>query len=235
MKYTYDFHIHTALSPCGHEDMSPSNIVNMAKLLELDAIAITDHNSSENIAPIMEIARGEGILVIPGMEIETREEIHVVCFFSTLSGVYNMQEIVYKGLPQIENREKIFGEQLIFDKENRVVGKNTRLLSTAVNISIDELFNICKDLGGVAVPAHIDRPSYSILSNLGEIPTNLGVTAVEISKYVDDKDTYCNRYQEYRVLQSSDAHDLESLVYNHGQIELEELTVEAVLKYLKGM
>lgn len=234
MKCYYDFHIHTALSPCGHVDMSPNNIVNMAKICDLNAIAITDHNSCENVKAVMEVASEQGIIVVPAMEIETREEIHVVCFFSEVTDVYNVQEIIYGTLPNIKNRTNIFGDQLIFDENDSVVGENDRFLSTAANLSIDELFNICEKLGGVAVPAHIDRPSYSILSNLGLIPDQLPVTTVEVSKYVDDFDKYRQEYRALNVIQSSDAHDLEAMVFQHRFIEVEELSVQGIINYLRG-
>lgn len=233
MKYTYDFHIHTALSPCGHDEMSPHNIVNMAKLLNLDVIAITDHNTCENVQSVMDVAKEEGILVVPAMEIETREEIHVVCFFSSLDDVYNMQNVIYDNLPDIINPVKIFGEQLIFDSNDEVVSKNTRFLSTAANISIDQVFKICGELGGVAIPAHIDRPSYSIISNLGLIPENLGATTLEISKYAEDISYYRQHYSPMKIIQSSDAHDLESMVFNHDTIELSELSLKGIVEYFK--
>lgn len=231
--YKYDFHVHTALSPCGHEDMTPNNIVNMAKILELDAIAVTDHNSCQQVQSIMNLGKEQDILVIPGMEIETREEIHVITLFDGLDNVYNMQNIVYDHLPPIKNKTKIFGEQLIFDEEDEIVGKNERFLSTAVNLSIDDLFRICDDLGGVAIPAHVDRPSYSILSNLGLFPEELQITTIEVSKYVNYEEEV-KRYPQYRVIQSSDAHDLESMVYPQQRLELGELTIRDVLDKLKS-
>lgn len=229
---TYDFHVHTALSPCGHEEMTPNNIINMAKILELDAIAITDHNSCENVEAVMEVGQQNDILVIPGMEIESREEIHVVTFFDDIKNVYNMQKIVHDHLPPLKNKSKIFGEQLLFNKEDEVIGHYDRFLATATDLSIDEICQLCKDLGGVAIPAHVDRPSYSILSNLGLFPEELQITTIEVSKYVS-YEAMVNKYPQYRVIQSSDAHDLESLIFPHQHIEIQDLTRADILSLLK--
>lgn len=232
-KCTYDFHIHTALSPCGHEEMTPNNIINMAKILELDAIAITDHNCCENVQAVMEVGAEQGIVVIPGMEVESREEIHVVTFFDDIKNVYNMQDVVKNHLPALKNKERIFGQQLLFNAEDEIVGKYDRFLATATDLSIDDIFRICKELGGVALPAHIDRPSYSILSNLGLFPEDLEITTIEVSKYADFTKIK-EQYPAYKVIQSSDAHDLESLIFPHQTIEVAGVDTQSIMEYLSS-
>lgn len=228
MKLTYDLHIHTALSPCGDNNMTPNNIVNMAQLNELDVIAITDHNTCENVEPIMQLARNSELIVIPGMEVETREEIHIVCLFSNLESAYKMQEIVYKNLPPIHNQSKIFGEQLLMNTNDDVIGKMDRLLVQATELSLNELFKWVQTLKGAFIPAHIDRPSYSIISNLGMIPSNINIQTLEISRHTQ-YDSYKKIYPNYSILQSSDSHELGYIGICKQQLEVETKSIQGVL------
>lgn len=231
MKYAYDFHIHTALSPCGDDDMTPNNIVNMALLKELDIIAITDHNSCENVKAVLEVAKGTDLVVIPGMEVETSEEIHMVCLFSDLDSAIRMQDLVYQHLPPLENRAHIFGKQLIFNKEDDVIGENSKLLLTATSLSIYDIVAYVKQFNGVAYPAHIDRSSYSILSNLGWIPEDLDIQAIEISKNANFEKTEL-KYKQYKIIQSSDAHYLTDIFEREQFLELESKSINEVIKLL---
>lgn len=231
MKLTYDFHIHTGLSPCGSEDMTPNNIVNMSILNQLDVIAITDHNSCENIESVMKVAKDTDLIVIPGIELETREEIHIICLFDCLDNVYKVQKEIYDNLPKIKNKEKIFGRQLLYDAEDEIIGTNDKLLSFATELSIDYVFKLVKSNNGVAIPAHIDRPSYSIISNLGIIPDNLNISTVEISQYADYNE-YLKKYNNYKIIQCSDAHDLGYVGICNRQLEVTEKTIQAIISSL---
>lgn len=229
MELKYDFHIHTALSPCADRSMTPNNIVNMALLNELDVIAITDHNSCENVEAVMEVAKDLGILVIPGIEIETKEEIHIICLFPNIQKAKVVQEIVYSKLPNIKNNNKYFGEQILLNSEDDIVGSIDRLLTGAVNLSINELFDLIQEQKGAFMPAHIDRPSYSLISNLGMIPANLNLSSLEISRHVSYED-YKKRYLEYNLFQSSDSHDLGYIGTCNRVIEVQERTIKAILE-----
>lgn len=231
MKVTYDFHIHTALSPCGDITMTPNNIVNMALLNGLDVIAITDHNSCDNVRAVMEVAKGTELLVIPGMEVETKEEIHVVCLFSSLDDVYNVQKEIYKRLPRQKNSEKIFGEQLILNAQDEIVGRLDNLLTFAADLSIDDLQDLVATYKGAFIPAHIDRPSYSIISNLGMIPKNMQLSTLEISRFAD-YEVYAQKYDNYLLLQSSDAHDLGYIGICERQIEVLDKTAQSIIRAL---
>lgn len=231
MKYAYDFHIHTALSPCGDNDMTPNNIVNMALLKELDIIAITDHNSCENAAAVMKVAEGTDLIVIPGMEVETSEEIHMVCLFPDIVSANHMQEVVYNHLPPLENRVSIFGEQLILNEEDDIVGENKRLLLTATSLSIYDVVKYVRQFNGVAFPAHIDRSSYSVLSNLGWIPEDLDVHTLEVSKNADLEKSKLN-YSKYNVIRSSDAHYLPDIFEREQFLDLEFKSISQVIKLL---
>lgn len=231
MKFKYDLHIHTALSPCGADDMTPNNVVNMALINDLDIIAITDHNTCGNVEAVMKVARGMDLMVIPGIEVETREEIHVVCLFSEIHDVYNVQDVVFAHLPRRRNNTKIFGKQLLLNEEDDIIGEEARLLSFATDLSIDDLFNIVERHNGVMIPAHIDRPSYSVISNLGMIPENLKITTLEISRH-SSLEEYAKKYPSYRLLQSSDAHDLGYIGIANQYLELDDISGDTVIKSL---
>lgn len=235
MKLKYDFHIHSALSPCALNEMTPNNIVNMAIISELDVIGITDHNSCKNAEAIVNIAKSRGLIVLPGMEVESKEEVHVVCLFPATSDVYNMQELVYDQLPRIPNKKKVFGEQLILNQEDDIIGHEERLLSFATGLSLEQVINYTMQHNGVAFPAHIDRPSFSILSNLGTIPENISVHNLEISRFADYTD-YLHKYKKYRILQSSDSHELGFIGICERHLELPDdmdINSKTIIQYLR--
>lgn len=222
MKLVYDFHIHSALSPCALEEMTPNNIVNMALISGLDVIAITDHNSAKNIQSIIEVAENGPLIVIPGMEVESREEIHILCLFPNLSDVLHMQELVYANLTMLKNKPKVLGNQLLFDEEDEIIGTEDQLLSFATKLSFESIIKKTNEFGGIAIPAHIDRPSYSVISNLGMIPDNNLLTCVEISQYADFR-SYAEKYNRYRLLQSSDSHELGYIGVCKRTLEIDDL------------
>jgi len=237
MKYYVDMHIHSALSPCADNDMTPNNIINMALVKGLDIIAVTDHNSAENTQALAKCAENSGILAIPGMELETREEVHVLCLFPDLEKVMKMQELVYKAMPSMENREDIFGEQIILDEKDNVKGKLKRMLLVAVDMSIEEVFFTVNNLNGVIVPAHIDRDSYSIMSNLGMIPDEININYLEISKECNLK-YYLGlnpKLGRFNFIKSSDAHHLGDILEKEIFIELAEKSTECLISNLKGI
>ena len=210
MKYYYDLHIHTALSPCGDNDMTPNNLVNMALLKGLDIIAVTDHNSSENVEAVMRIGTKRDIIVVPGMEIETAEEIHVVVLFGDTESLMAVRNEVRSRMSGIKNREEIFGEQRILDESDEITGVVEELLITASSLTIEEVFAMTEQAGGVCILAQVDRDSHSVLSNLGLIPEDLPVKNIEISKNCD-RSIFLEEHpglSAYGILCSSDAHYL---------------------------
>ncbi len=235
-EYYYDLHIHTALSPCAEEEMTPNNIVNMAMLKGLDFIAITDHNSAGNVKAVMECAEGKDIVVIPGMEVESMEEVHLLCLFPTLEAVQNMGNLVSSHLPGIKNRPEIFGEQKVYDKNDKIIGSEPKLLVTATALSLDKLKRETENMGGVIIPSHIDRNSYSILSNLGFIPRELNFTTVEISTNTKKEKllTIYPYLEEYRAIYNSDAHCLGNISEAEYSIFLEEKSIECMLDVLSS-
>ncbi len=236
MKFAVDFHIHSALSPCGDEDMTPCNIVNMAVLKGLDIIAVTDHNSCANLPAVMEAARENGLMVIPGMEVQTKEEVHILCLFKKLEGAMKFSEIVYNSLPDIKNNEEIFGRQLIFNSSDEIVGKEDRLLLSSTILSVNDVFVLARGLGGICIPAHVDRQSYGIIVNLGFIPPGLNVKTIEISKKSTTEAIYSKHpfLNKYKYIVSSDAHYLQDISEREFFIELSDLSISELFDVLDG-
>ena len=234
MELNYDFHLHSCLSPCGDNDMTPYNLVNMAKIMGLDVIALTDHNTCLNCPAAMKAGEEAGILVIPGMELCTDEEVHVVCLFPDLENALRFSAYVRERIPPVENREKIFGEQLIMDDKDNVIGKENLLLTTAADVSLDKVPSLVKEYGGICFPAHIDRTSYSVISNLGMIDEYMGFDIAEITPQAD-KDDYIKRFPflgEINILSSSDAHYLENIGSAGGKINVTEPIIDKILSEL---
>ena len=208
-----DLHIHTCLSPCAELEMLPEFIVEQAQLLGLEIIAVTDHNSAENVAAVVNAARGTGVTVLPGMEVQTREEVHLLALFDTLEQVASWQEQVYASMPPLKNDEAVFGEQLVLDADGEPAGYLDRLLLTSTSFSVEEVVQRVSDLDGLCVPAHVDRTAYSIISNLGFIPPELDVVGVEISYNVGPVEAR-RRFPQlarYTLVASGDAHRLQEM------------------------
>ena len=234
MELNYDFHLHSCLSPCGDNDMTPYNLVNMAKIMGLDAIALTDHNTCLNCESAMKVGKEAGVLVIPGMELCTDEEVHVVCLFPQLENALAFSEYVRERIPPVENRPKIFGDQFIMDERDNIIGQENLLLTTAANVSLDKVPEIMKEFSGVAFPAHIDRSSYSVISNLGMIDEYMGFNVAEITKNAD-KNEYIKKYpvlEKMHILTSSDAHYLENIGSAGGKINADSLEIDKILSIL---
>lgn len=233
MKYYYDFHLHSCLSPCGDNDMTPYNLVNMAKILGLDIIALTDHNSCQNCASAIKVGKEIGLTVIPGMELCTSEEVHVVCLFPELDNAMAFSDYVLSTVPPVKNRAEIFGDQRIMDDTDGIIGEQELLLTTASSVSIENVTELVNRHGGICYPAHIDRSSYSVISNLGMITPEMNFSAVELTEKADINE-YKTKYpiiDSMKITTSSDAHYLENMREAKYTIELEEPTAKAVIEY----
>lgn len=234
MEFAVDFHIHSALSPCGDEDMTPGNIVNMALLKGLDIIAVTDHNSCANLPAVLDVAKENGLMVIPGMEVQTKEEVHILCLFKRFEGAVKFAEIVYNSLPDIRNSEEVFGSQLVFNSKDEIVGKEDKLLLSSTVLSVNDVFVLVRGLGGICIPAHVDRPGFSIIANLGFIPPNLKVKTIEISKR-NTPEAVLKKYpflDKYQHIISSDAHYLQDISEREFFVELDCLSVSELFDKL---
>ena len=213
IKLYYDLHIHSCLSPCGDDDMLPSNIVGMAVLKGLDVIALTDHNSCKNCPAVIELAKEYGITAIPGMELTTSEEVHVVCLFPSLEKAMSFDSFVHEKLTPIKNDEKIFGKQQICDKDDTITGTEEFLLINATEITFDEVFDVVSGFGGIMIPAHIDKSANSLISNLGFIPPDSKFTCAEV-KHTGFLDKLCEQHsylKNCKIISDSDAHYLENI------------------------
>ena len=180
-RLSYDLHLHSCLSPCGSEDMTPSNIAAMCALKGLDVIALTDHNSGKNCPALAACAaQYEHLTVLAGMELCTTEEVHVLCLFPTLERAMAFDALVHDTLPPVQNRPDIFGEQTIVDENERVLGEEPLLLIAGSSIGFDDVHERVAAAGGIMIPAHIDRPSNSLLSQLGFVPPDSAFHCAEL-------------------------------------------------------
>ena len=179
--YKADLHIHSCLSPCAELDMSPRAIVEKSLEVGVDIIAVCDHNSAENVEAAIRAGARFGLVVLPGMEINSREEAHILAVFERASEALVMQEIIYNNLKG-SNSPEIFGEQVVANEDDEVEGFNDRLLIGAAELGLYEITEEIHRLGGLAIASHIDRPSFSIISQLGFIPKDLKLDGVEISR-----------------------------------------------------
>ncbi len=232
-----DLHIHTCLSPCASLDMTPMKIVKEACAKGLTIIAITDHNSAENTGAVMAAARETGLSIIPGMEITTSEEAHIVALFGEAESALSMQELVYKNLQRGENDEELFGIQVVANESDEVEGINKRLLIGATDLGLDEVVAEIHDRRGLAVAAHIDRQSFSVVSQLGFIPEGVRFDAVEISKGMglnEIQDPFGKR-SLFPVITASDAHCLEEIGASPTHFQIAYPGMDELALALKGI
>jgi PHP family Zn ribbon phosphoesterase len=208
-----DLHIHTVLSPCAEDEMTPHNIIRTALLCGLDAIAITDHNSTGNLRSFVEAARGTDLKVIPGVEIQTQEEVHVLGLFKNVEDAEGFGSKLYMYLPDMMNKRDYFGPQFFVDAEDNIIGEEERMLLNSTSLRVEDAFALITEYGGLGICAHVDRPSFSIIGQLGFIPVNLPVAAVEVSWRISQDDA-AREYaflSHYPVISSSDAHRLNEI------------------------
>lgn len=242
-RFRYDFHVHSCLSPCGDADNTPNNLAGMACLNEIQLMALTDHNSSRNCPAFFSAARRYGVIPIAGMELTTAEDIHVVCLFETLEEALAFNDEIDSRRIRIKNREDIFGEQLILDEQDNVIGREEDLLINATDIALDEVPALVENYRGISYPAHIDRQANGAIETLGDFPHYVGFHIAELNDRANKED-YVSRYglEGLRILCSSDAHYLHQLREGdeNDSIEIdvdsdnEELVRKQLFKSLRG-
>lgn len=228
-----DLHIHTCLSPCGSNEMLPTAIVKEAKKRNLDVIGICDHNSVENVEAVRKAGQKQAQAVIAGVEITSREEVHILGLFDNDEALQDIKRMIDQNL-RGENDEKAFGEQLIVDETDRIIGSNGRLLIGATELSVEDIVDAIRDLGGLAIASHVDRESFGILGQLGLIPSGLRLDALELSA-----SAIAGRkklYQEYDLpfVTSSDAHYLDDIGRSCTSFFMKKVSVEEIRKALQG-
>ena len=233
-RFAFDLHMHSCLSPCGGEDNTPANLAGMCSLAGLDVVALTDHNTAGNCAAFCRAAERYGLLALPGMELTTSEEVHVVCLFSDLAAAEGFGALVRTRLPGVKNKAAIYGPQVLMDETDRVLGEEDAFLAGATDLGIYEAAALARSFGGLAYPAHIDRPSFSLLANLGLWDPDMGFPLAEVSQSCPPELFTRPDLQGVRHITASDAHYLDQIMDAHQYMELPERTPKAVLDWLQG-
>ena len=229
-----DLHIHSVLSPCADLDMSPENIVARAKTQKLDFIAVTDHNSTRNFEAVQKAASRENIFVLPGCEVNTSEEIHVLVFFPDTKAMNEFQQYIDRHLPTIANHPRLLGYQVLVDEHSNITGYEETYLGSALDASIDDIEKRVHELDGIFIPAHVDRHVTSIYSQLGFIPEGLRFEALQISKKVNEADVRAAHSitAEINVVKFSDAHYPENVGEVCTIFEMQEISFSEIKKAL---
>lgn len=212
--FTADLHVHTLLSPCAEIEMTPRNIIRHARQYGIDIIAVTDHNAGDNAQAMFDAARKTDIHILPGMEVETKEEIHVLILFDELKDAAVWQKYVQAHLPDVKNNDSKFGAQFIVDHEDNLISIKEQMLLMPTDVSLEEMTAAAEEYGGLIIASHIDRPSYSILSQLGFVPEGVVLHAVELSKTAkfDNIPAYYPSIMKYPIITSSDAHTIDDFL-----------------------
>jgi len=231
-----DLHIHTVLSPCGGLDMSPVNIIRQALIKKLDIIAITDHNSTAHCRIAQEIGKKSGLTVLAGAEINSKEEIHCLTFFENIDKAELFQRYIDENLTVIENNPEIFGCQYVVDENENILKQENRLLVASLRTGIDDISDRVFELNGLFIPAHINRRTNSLYSQLGFMPPSMKADALEISRY-RDYETFLDEHPEisdYCLITNSDSHALEQIGAGNTEYYLEKPVFKEVVLALRN-
>ncbi|WP_020611743.1 PHP domain-containing protein [Sediminispirochaeta bajacaliforniensis] len=222
MKFRADLHIHSCLSPCGSLEMSPARIITEAEAAGLDLLALTDHNCARNLRAFDHAARKSNITPIFGIEVNSIEEAHVLCLFPTVKQAEELGDFIENRLPQIPNNPDLFGDQVYVDEHEFILGEVEVSLLQGAEITLEELLKEVKERGGLFIPAHIDRPSFSVVSQLGFLP-RLDYSAVECVTWPPVIDT-----ADYCVITDSDAHYPQDIAKRSFTFEADSPTFEGL-------
>lgn len=228
-----DLHVHTCLSPCTELDMSPSRILSAAEGKEIDILAICDHNSTENSAAVMNAAKEKNIHIIPGMEVTSQEEVHVLALFDDIENALKLQEHVYEHLPG-ENDTEAFGMQVIVNEKEEVLGFNEKLLIGATTIPLEEVIRLIRYFDGISIASHVDREAFSIIGQLGFVPEGLALDALETSPNTTIDEAKKKYSYDYPITCSSDAHYPDDIGKGFTSFLLKAGTVAEIKKALKN-
>jgi len=224
-----ELHVHTVLSPCAGVEMIPPLIVQTALAHGLNLIAVTDHNASENASAVIQAAQGEDLTVLPGMELQTQEDVHVLCLFDTLKQLYELQAIVDDNLPDIKNNIEFFGEQFIVDASGEFIRRKEQLLITGTNLSFEKAYHTVNDLDGLFIPAHVNRQAFGLIYHLGFVPPDLQLDALEISRHIslEKAPQEFPQIKGYPLIQSGDVHYLDDFL-GVNQFVVEKPTIAEI-------
>ena len=226
MKLFYDFHIHSCLSPCGDNDSTPNNIVNMALIKGLHVIALADHNTGKNCPAAMAVGKKNGLVVLPAMELTTSEDIHILCLFERYEDLEKLETYIQKTRLRIRNKPEIFGHQFIMDENDEIVGEEENLLIVSGGVSVEEVAALVKGFGGIPVPAHIDKQSNGLVGVLGAFDYGLGFELIEST---------LDSGVKLPQITNSDAHYLWDIAEAEHFIEAESCSARGVFAALREM
>lgn len=209
-----DLHVHTLLSPCAAVEMTPRNIIRHAQSAGIDIVAITDHNAGDNVAAALRCAAGTDVAVVPGMEVQTREEVHLLTLFGKMREFAKWCDFVSHHRSSLQNDDQKFGAQFVVDEADELVRIEKNMLLASTDLSVEEVAGQVADMGGITIAAHVDRPSFSLLSQLGFIPPESGLDAVEVSRNmrVDQARSRFPAIGSLPVISSSDAHTIDDFI-----------------------
>jgi len=232
--YRAELHIHTVLSPCASIEMIPPLIISEAEKKHIDIIAITDHNSISNIQAVMDASQGSQVTVIPGIELQTKEEIHSLCLFDTMAQAKAFHARIEPSLPDIMNDSDFFGEQFVVDETGEFIRRENRLLISSANISISEAYIEVQRLGGLFIPAHVNRSTYGLLPVLGFVPQDIDLEIMEISKHLNPEHILKKfpQLKGYKIIQNGDAHFLNEIM-GFNEFMMEKITIDEIIKAIK--
>ena len=231
MNFFADLHIHSCLSPCGDNDMTPGNILGMAAVKGLDIVAISDHNAARNLPAAQKIADAYGLLLVPAIEITTKEEVHMLGYFPDVETAVDFGAMLKEHLPPKKNKPAFFGEQLVMDEDDQVIGQEDALLIGATDMPLEECAARVRQVGGVPVPAHINRGNNGLLVNLGFMPSAPAFTTVEVWRHLPCP---LEPLENKHVLHSSDAHYLGDIQEPDFSLRLPEKSVAALLNWMRS-
>lgn len=242
IEFTYELHLHSCLSPCGDDTMTPNNIAGMAMLNGVQIAALTDHNTTKNCPAFFEACAKVGVIPVAGMELTTAEEIHMVCLFATLEEAMAFGSVVSEHRMKIKNRPDIFGEQQILDGEDELIGIEEDLLIAATDLDLDSAAELVHQMGGACLPAHVDKQASGLIGILGMFPPTPVFRAAELHD-MGNREEYLQKYPEMRdlvILQNSDAHALDQMNMDPPKLALEvnetdpETVRQALIAHLRG-
>lgn len=242
VELTYELHLHSCLSPCGDDTMTPNNIAGMAMLNGVQIAALTDHNTSRNCPAFFEACAKVGVIPVAGMELTTAEEIHMVCLFATLEEALAFDAVVCEHRMKIKNRPDIFGEQQILDGDDELIGIEENLLIAATDLDLDSAAELVHRMGGACLPAHVDKQANGLIGILGMFPPTPVFYAAELHS-MENRAEYLDKYPEMRslvILQNSDAHALDQMSLDPPKLALavndtdDETVRRALIAHLRG-
>jgi PHP family Zn ribbon phosphoesterase len=234
-QFRADLHVHTVLSPCAEVEMIPPLIVETAVELGIDLIAITDHNSTANIRAVQKAARKTSLTVLPGMELQTKEDIHSLCLFDTIDQAEDFQKLVNPTLPSIKNNDDLFGAQFIVDETGNYIRNEDRLLITSSSLSLNVAFSLVSNMGGLFIPAHINRKTFGLIDSLGFLPPEIAFEAVEISRHITPQQARVDipSIKDLPVIQNGDVHRLDEFL-GSLYLEIEKPNISEIRMALQG-